>query len=755
MAGSRNNPAADPLLSVRQLASKLLATLPESAPLDAKDLLENFPELNECKSVVLDLAYEEFCRQAEASSALKPQEFAARFPTIQHSLLRLLEFDQLLQNDSQLYSRFVNLSWPDVGTNFLGFQLVEELGRGSFSRVFLARETQLGGRPVVAKVCRRGIEEAHFLGQLDHPHIVPVHSVQTDDETGLTVICMPYLSRATLCDVLDAAFADGKPQQAGSVVLDAIRLANGDNVPLPRKTHSRLENCTYVEAVTRIGWELADALVFTHDLGICHSDIKPSNVLLSPTGTAMLFDFNLSFEDSGGALSLGGTLPYMAPEQLALVIDSNAPDEPESDAVRKTFHASGDVYSLGVTLFELLTGQLPFGERPDSKSIQQTSRDLYAARQTAVPSVRQANSQVSRPLAAVIEKCLAFAPEDRFLSAADLADELHALLPNRLQSERAVSPLRRIGRPLKIVSTTAALAAAAFVASNSAPEQRSDSARLAHPPQHSSDHPDASDQSPHETIDVDPDAQFRQISAALDTIAPDEAYRLLSEIAGGTNDHRVRASMAYALCRAGNRYSQAITESSTAIELGNDSAAVYNNLGFCYLRTGQFEKAAEILREARARDNSQQQISVNLALAILQASLRIPHATEASRLLEEGRELIRHAITAGPDHPEMHLIAARLNAASAKRAVAASDDPTPWVSATLKHCELAFQGGEQPDRIASVAGFYLPLNQSPAFTSISSRPTPEVPADAFSFCINPIESMSLDQPPHSVLAPGG
>src|SRR5438093_5080749 len=93
--------------------------------------------------------------------------------------------------------------WPLPGEEFLGFRPTEELGRGAFSRVFLAEELALGNRSVVVKVSRLSGLEPRALGRLRHPHIVPVHSVGVDERTGLTLICMPFLGRATLCDLLD------------------------------------------------------------------------------------------------------------------------------------------------------------------------------------------------------------------------------------------------------------------------------------------------------------------------------------------------------------------------------------------------------------------------------------------------------------------------------------------------------------------------------------------------------------------------
>src|SRR6185369_8619704 len=86
-------------------------------------------------------------------------------------------------------------TWPEPGEQFLGFELLEDLGSGSFARVYLARQPELGDRLVALKVAQHGAREAQTLGRLRHPNIVPVHSIDTDPTTGLTAVCMAYLGR--------------------------------------------------------------------------------------------------------------------------------------------------------------------------------------------------------------------------------------------------------------------------------------------------------------------------------------------------------------------------------------------------------------------------------------------------------------------------------------------------------------------------------------------------------------------------------
>src|SRR4029077_1131490 len=115
------------------------------------------------------------------------------------------------------------------------FQLLEEIGRGAFSRVYLAREQSLGDRLVVVKATPLGPREAHTLGMLQHPQIVPVHSVQRDEQLGLTALCMPFLSRVSLFDVMDALFA-APPVPApirASAMLAAVRRLNAAEGAVP------------------------------------------------------------------------------------------------------------------------------------------------------------------------------------------------------------------------------------------------------------------------------------------------------------------------------------------------------------------------------------------------------------------------------------------------------------------------------------------------------------------------------------------
>ncbi|MCC6509277.1 MAG: tetratricopeptide repeat protein [Pirellulaceae bacterium] len=150
---------------------------------------------------------------------------------------------------------------------------------------------------------------------------------------------------------------------------------------------------------------MADALDHAHRHGVLHCDIKPANVLLAPDGQARLLDFNVSLEDSQASsqMRFGGTLAYMAPEHLAAV---QGKGEPRIDA-------RSDIYSLGIVLFEMLSGTVPK---------QQASDGNIPVRQL----LRAANPAVTPALAAIVHKCLANDPDQRYSSAGQLYEDLNA-----------------------------------------------------------------------------------------------------------------------------------------------------------------------------------------------------------------------------------------------------------------------------------------------------------------------------------------
>jgi serine/threonine protein kinase len=409
----------------KELASRAIRTWPQETLFDATSVLRQHPALRRHKSALLDVVYEEYCQRVDNGSLVSASAFVKRFPSIQESLCRLLEAHAALSLEAGNLAQLAAppIPWPTSGEQFLEFQLLEELGRGAFSRVFLAAEPALGGRLVVVKVCRRGNIEADTLGQLLHPQIVPVYSVRSADDRGLTAICMPFLSRATLQDVLDFVHAQGGPPRGFAEVLSAIEAIHaGDEAPPAGRRPA--SSGTYVEGILRLAIQIADAMAYTHGRGVVHSDIKPSNMLVTSEGNCLLFDFNLAALPGRDA-SCGGTIPYMAPEQLRQLL---------SRGPRTSVEPRTDLFSFGVAFYQLLCGEHPFGQLPPGAAPREVA-DCLLKRQAAGPRPLHVEHQGIDPaLAQVIQRCLAYEPSQRAEDARWLAAALRrsSAWPRRL-----------------------------------------------------------------------------------------------------------------------------------------------------------------------------------------------------------------------------------------------------------------------------------------------------------------------------------
>ena len=175
--------------------------------------------------------------------------------------------------------------------------------------------------------------------------------------------------------------------------------------------------------MARIGVQVAQALEYAHGEGILHRDIKPSNLLMDVKGTVWVTDFGLAKGGEDKALThtgdIVGTIRYMAPERF----------EGQSDA-------RSDVYSLGLTLYELLALRPAFQERDRPKLIQQVLNE-------EPPRLRKLNRAVPRDLETIVQKAIAKEPERRYKRAADLAADLQRFLEDRpIQARRVQAPER-------------------------------------------------------------------------------------------------------------------------------------------------------------------------------------------------------------------------------------------------------------------------------------------------------------------------
>jgi len=294
-----------------------------------------------------------------------------------------------------------------MNRQLLHHEIVREIGRGGMGVVYEARDTRLG-RPVAIKVLlpdrvadperkRRFIQEARAASALNHPNIITVHDINSDD--GVDFIVMEHV--------------DGKP-------LDELIPSKGLRASLALK----------------YAIQIADALAMAHNAGILHRDVKPSNLMVTTEGRVKVLDFGLAkltdrSESSPDAATLSahpvtgegmvmGTAPYMSPEQ----------------AEGQKLDARSDIFSFGSVLYEMITGQKPFtGDSPLSMVAKILSEDPKPVRQL-VPSIPP-------DLAKIVSQCLRKDPARRYQHMADVKVALEDV-----QEESASGPQAPVARTL-------------------------------------------------------------------------------------------------------------------------------------------------------------------------------------------------------------------------------------------------------------------------------------------------------------------
>ncbi|HKB06604.1 MAG TPA: protein kinase [Gemmataceae bacterium] len=482
-------------------AAEIIQTWLDGATPDAAGALTHDPELAADKAIALDLAFAEFLIREHKGERLDVEEYCARFPAYHASLGRMLAqqsvgpaaggLDAVIPGgpsrrglDTPVISvegflprppertstptptptptgsgsspsrRSGQVAWPEPGGRVGDFNLLRQLGKGAFGRVFLALEEPTT-RHVVVKVSKQKCDEAKVLGRLGHRNVVSVLSAPHDLASGLYLVVMPYHGSATLEDLLELAYPLSKAKadrpRGAEVILTAARrnLQPRDPAPSDARPDAFLLRAGFVDGVVWLGVRVAEALAAVHACGFVHHDLKPSNVLLGLDGQPRLLDFNLASDARNTKSRLGGTLPYMPPEHLQAVKDPQAAGNMD---------VRGDVYSLGVILYELLTGTHPFGRFPKSRSARTVAEEMLARQKLGVRPLRERNPDVSHRLARLVEKCLSFDPAGRPQTAAAVAAELKQCYSAR---KRALQFLGT--RPGRVAVTTAAVGVVSVV----------------------------------------------------------------------------------------------------------------------------------------------------------------------------------------------------------------------------------------------------------------------------------------------------
>jgi serine/threonine protein kinase len=415
---------------------------------EAAHYLDRFPELSQADSRIISLIYEEFCLREEKGEAPDVETFCERYPAWKDSLFSQLQYHRLFSQAAGLTN--ANPRFPEAGDQFEEFQLVSLMGKGGSSRVFLARDLSLGGKRVVLKVSLDRGEEPKTQGALDHPHIVPVNAVAFQPDQGLRGLSMPYRPGLPLDEIVKRVRPAERPKLATILWEVLVEGATTGTPPLPEDQQTSLHRGgptgdrwngfplrgTYAQGAAWIALILARTLHYAHGMHTFHRDVKPGNILLTLDHGPQLLDFNLAESPHAAqhaeSAMLGGTLPYMAPEQIEAFLN---PD------LWGKVGARSDLYSLGLVLRELLTGQAP--DLPDEKfPPARAMSDLLDRRTRLVTDVRRFNPQIPHALGAIVQRCLSFSADDRYPDAQLLADDLKRFL-TRQPLRLAVNPSRR------------------------------------------------------------------------------------------------------------------------------------------------------------------------------------------------------------------------------------------------------------------------------------------------------------------------
>ena len=428
-------------------------------------------------------AVEEFLAAQRAGQQLERQQFLTRYQDVAAALadcLDGLEFIQAAVPQLSQPALEPALRAPDPEIqpeSLLGeYRLVREIGRGGMGVVYEAVQMSLG-RQVALKVLpfaaaldgkqlQRFKNEAQAAAHLHHQNIVPVYGVGCD--RGVHYYAMQFIDGQTLAAMIaelrpaggraseDRASSSaavsglagelvsgrwapprrgrghsqftsssthlaGRPETAGAGCQSDPVAAETTTAPAALATERSTRTPAFFRTVANLGVQAAGALEYAHGLGVVHRDIKPANLLLDGRGTLWVTDFGLAHCQSQAGLTMTGdllgTLRYMSPEQAL--------------AQRAVIDHRTDIYSLGVTLYELLTLEPVFDGRDRQELLRQITFD-----EPRLP--RRLNKALPVELETIVLKAMEKNPADRYATAQELADDLGRFLKD--ESIRAKRP---------------------------------------------------------------------------------------------------------------------------------------------------------------------------------------------------------------------------------------------------------------------------------------------------------------------------
>jgi WD40 repeat protein/serine/threonine protein kinase len=401
---------------------------------------------------------DEFIERLHQGEQPQIEDYAQRYPEIAAFIRQMFPALQLLRGPAPdpTPAHAPEAAAPAAG--YLGdYRILREVGRGGMGIVYEAEQVSLRRRvalkvlPFAAtldpKRLQRFQHEAQAAAQFHHTNIVPVYAVGC--ERGVHFYAMQYIEGQTLAGFIrelrqqaprrgpsgreESARRQGPEPPTGpyeALSADAEVLATASTEPLAAlSTQEGSQTAGFFRTVARLGIQAAEALAHAHQLGVVHRDIKPANLLVDGRGNLWITDFGLAHCQGNPNLTLTGdlvgTVRYMSPEQVL--------------AKRVTVDERTDVYSLGVTLYELVTLEPACPGRDREEVLRQ-----LAWEEPRPP--RRLNPSVPTDLETIVLKAMEKNPEARYATAQELADDLKHWLAGEPIRARRVGNVERLWR---------------------------------------------------------------------------------------------------------------------------------------------------------------------------------------------------------------------------------------------------------------------------------------------------------------------